>query len=130
MPTTDESQSILDVIVKLEESANRADPSIAASVLWLDDPRFSEIEDFIPKPFGAETVRGIHDWIRENGQPGDNVRFTDIKVHLLSPEIAYATCIQELNFGAPSKSRVTFLFLKQGGNWGVLHAHYSSMPPG
>jgi hypothetical protein len=97
-------------------------------VLWLEDERFSEIEDMIPLPFGADTVRHIHDWIRENGRPGDNVRFTDTKVHFLSPEVAYATSIQELNFDAPSRSRVTFLFLRQEGRWGVLHAHYSTMP--
>jgi len=42
--------------------------------------------------------------------------------------IAYATAIQELYFDVPGKSRVTFMFLKQDGDWGVIHAHYSTMP--
>ena len=130
MPESDQTQSILDVIGKLEEPANKADPAIAESVLWLEDARFSEIEDMIPYPFGADAVRHIHDWIRENGVPGDNVRFTDIKAYFLSPEVTYATAIQELNFDTPGKSRVTFLFLKKEGEWGVLHAHYSTMPSG
>ena len=129
-PSAEQTQAILDVIKKLEEAANEADPAKAESVLLLDDARFSEIEDFIPEPFGADTVRRIHDWIRTNGRPGDNVRFTDIKVYFLSSDVAYATAIQELNFDTPGKSRVTFVFLEQNGDWGIIHAHYSTMPSG
>jgi hypothetical protein len=127
-PSADEIQVILDVITKLEEAANEADPAKAESVLLLEDARFSEIEDFIPEPFGADTVRRIHNWIRTNSRPGDNVRFTDIKVYFLASDVAYATAIQELNFDTPGKSRVTFLFLKQNNEWGIIHAHYSTMP--
>ena len=129
-PSADEAQAILDVITKLEEAANEADPTKAESVLLLEDTRFSEIEDFVPAPFGAEGVREIHDWIRKNGRPGDNVRFTDIKVYFLASDVAYATAIQELNFDTPGKSRVTFVFLKQNSDWGIIHAHYSTMPSG
>jgi hypothetical protein len=129
-PSAEQSQAILDVIKKLEEAADEADPAKAESVLLLEDARFSEIEDFIPEPFGADTVRRIHDWIRANGRPGDNVRFTDIKVYFLSSDAAYATAIQELNFDTPGKSRVTFVFLEQDGAWGIIHAHYSTMPSG
>jgi hypothetical protein len=124
MPTTDDTQLILGVIAKLE------DPAKEASVLWLEDARFSEIEDYIPEPFGAETLRQIHDWIRKNVRPGDNVRFTDIKVHFLSPGVVYATAIQEQCFDAPEKSRVPSVFLRQQGGWAIIHAHYSTMPSG
>ena len=121
---------ILNIIKKLEEAANEADPAKAASVLWLEDERFTEIEDFVPEPMGAEGVRKIHDWIKENGRPGDNVRFRDIKGYSLSSGIAYATAIQELNFDEPGTSRATFVFLKKNEEWGIIHAHYSTMPSG
>lgn len=124
---SDEKQ-LLQVIDFLEESANKADPSIAEPHILMDDERFSEIEDFIPEPFGADTLREIHDWVRKNGKPGDNVRFTKRRVYLLSPTTAYATSIQELNFEEPSKSRVTFVFVKAEGQWRVIHGHYSTMP--
>jgi ketosteroid isomerase-like protein len=120
---------IVEVIKKLEEAANQANPSIAEAVLWLHDDRFSEIEDFIPEPMGAQGVRRIHEWVRENGRPGDNMHFRDIRVHSLSPEVVYATAIQELRFDEPGASRVTFVLLRQDGAWGVIHAHYSTMPP-
>ena len=123
-----EEKQLLQVIDLLEESANKADPSIAERCILIDDERFSEIEDFIPEPFGADTLREIHDWVRENGKPGDNVRFTRRRVYLLSPTTAYATSIQELNFEKPSKSRVTFVFVKADGQWRVIHGHYSTMP--
>jgi hypothetical protein len=118
------------VIGVLERSANEADPSKAEAVLWLDDERFSEIEDFVPEPFGAGVVRDIHNWIREKGKPGDNVRFEQVKVYPLAPDVAYATAIQELSFDEPSVSRVAFVLLHKGERWGVIHAHYSAMPKG
>ncbi len=121
---------ILNIIRKLEEAANEADPAKAVSVLWLEDERFTEIEDFIPEPMDAQGVRQIHDWIKENGRPGDNVHFRDIKAYSLSSEIAYATAIQELHFDEPGTSRVTFVFLKKNDQWGIIHAHYSTMPSG
>jgi len=121
---------ILDIIKKLEQAANKADPAKAACVLWLEDERFTEIEDFIPEPMGAQGVRQIHDWIKENGRPGDNMHFRDIKVYSLSSEVVYATAIQELNFDEPGTSRVTFVFLKKNDEWRVIHAHYSTMPSG
>ena len=130
MAGTDETQSIVEAVQVLEQASNEADPPKAESVLWLDDDRFSEIEDFVPEPFGADGVRGIHEWIRENGVPGDHVRFTHKEVHLLSLDVAYGTCIQELTFDEPSTSRVTFVFLKQGDKWGVIRAHYSTTPQG
>ena len=119
---------ILDIIKKLEEAANEADPTKAEAVLWLDDERFTEIEDFIPVPIGAQGVRRTHDWIKENGRPGDNMHFKDVKVYSLSSEVAYATAIQELNFDEPGTSRVTFLLLRSNDEWGIIHAHYSTMP--
>jgi hypothetical protein len=121
---------ILTIIKQLEEAANEANPTKSESVLWLEDERFTEIEDFIPGPMGAEGVRQIHDWIKENGHPGDNVHFRDIQVYSLSPEVAYATAIQELNFDEPGESRVTFVFLKKNEDWGIIHAHYSTVPTG
>ncbi|UCH65877.1 MAG: nuclear transport factor 2 family protein [Ignavibacterium sp.] len=119
---------IQEVIDALEKSANKADPSLAEPYIMMDDKRFYEIEDFIPEPFGANTLREIHDWVRKNGKPGNNVRYTKQRIYLLSPTTAYATTIQELNFEKPSKSRVTFVFLKSDGKWEIIHAHYSTMP--
>ena len=90
--------------------------------------KFSEIEDFIPGPIGADGVRNIHNWIRENGKPGNNVKFKDVKKYDLNSEVFYVTAFQELNFDQPSMSRVTFIFVKKENKWGIIHAHYSKVP--
>ena len=118
----------LDLLEKLEQAANQANPDMAEEVLWLEDERFTEIEYFTPGPIDADGVRNIHAWIRENGTPGENVKFVDIQQYQLTPEVLYATAIQELNFDEPSKSRVSFIFLKKGEQWGIIHAHFSAMP--
>ncbi len=125
----EDTRQIEAIIQALEEASNEADPSKAEAVMWLEDERFSEIEDFVPEPFGADVVRQIHDWTRENAEPGDNVHFTDINVHLLSSTVAYATAIQELRFDDEvGASRATLLFLKKDDRWGLIHSHYSAMP--
>lgn len=125
----EDTRQIEAIIQALEEASNEADPSRAEAVMWLEDERFSEIEDFVPEPFGADVVRQIHDWTRENAEPGDNVHFTDVNVHLLSSTVAYATAIQELRFDDEvGASRATLLFLKKGDRWGLIHSHYSAMP--
>ncbi len=118
----------LILIKRLEEAANEANPDKAEEVLWLDDDKFSEIEDFIPGPIGADGVRNIHNWIRENGKPGNNVKFKDVKKYDLNSEVFYVTAFQELNFDQPSMSRVTFIFVKKENKWGIIHAHYSKVP--
>ncbi len=125
----EDTRQIEAIIQALEEASNEADPSKAEAVMWLEDERFSEIEDFVPEPFGADVVRQIHDWTRENAEPGDNVHFTDINVYLLSSTVAYATAIQELRFDDEvGASRATLLFLKKDDRWGLIHSHYSAMP--
>lgn len=124
----DDARQIEAIIRALEEASNEANPDKAEAVLWLDDERFSEIEDFVPEPFGADVVRQIHEWTRENAEPGDNVHFSDVIVHFLSPTVAYATAIQELHVDDVGASRATLVFLKKGDRWGVIHSHYSTMP--
>lgn len=124
----DDMRQIEAIIRALEEASNEADPGKAEAVMWLDDERFSEIEDFVPEPFGADVVRQIHEWTRENAEPGDNVHFGDVIVHFLSPTVAYATAIQELHFDDVGASRATLIFLKKGDRWGLIHSHYSAMP--
>lgn len=129
MSTTEDTTACGRIIEALEQAANTADPDKAEAVMWLDDERFSEIEDHIAVPFGAETVREIHQWARKNLQPGDNIRFRDVNVRQLSDTTIYATAIEQINMGPkPSSSRVTFLFLKKDDRWGLIHAHYSGMP--
>lgn len=126
---SEDARQIEAIIVALEEASNEANPDKAEAVMWLDDERFSEIEDFVPEPFGAEVVRQIHTWTRENAEPGDSVHFTGVKVHMLSPTVAYATAIQELHYnGEVGASRATFIFLKKANRWGLIHSHYSAMP--
>ena len=77
---------------------------------------------------GADGVRSIHDWVRQHGEPGDHVAFEQEKVFLLSSDVAYATAIQNPSFDVPSHSRVTFVFLRRGEDWRIIHAHFSSVP--
>ncbi len=124
----DDARQIEAIILALEEASNEANPDKAEAVMWLEDERFSEIEDFVPEPFGADVVRQIHEWTRENAEPGDNVHFSDISVHLLSSTVAYATAIQELHYDDVGASRATLVFLKKNDRWGLIHSHYSAMP--
>ena len=115
------------VIRAIEDGANAVDIGRIEAVMWLDDARFSEIEESVAEPFGAPTVHEIHTWLRENATPGDNVRYSDLSVHLLAPTVAYATARQDSSLDGTTTSWVTFIVLKQGDRWGLIHSHTSLM---
>lgn len=130
-PLPDETRAILSIVRELQAAVNLGEAARALSLHWLEDARFSEIEDWIPEPFGAEIAKQTLESVFAHFRPGDYyVEFTETKVYFLAPDVAYATAIQDLDFEEPTKSRVTFVFLKKDGDWGIIHAHYSSMPPG
>ena len=121
--------TIQGIIEDFEKSVNTVDTSMQKKHIFLDDSRFSEIEDFIPEPIGAKAVTEILEWLEENGKPGNNMKFQNISYYQLSKNTVYTTAIQHLNIdNEPSKSRVTFIFINTDNKWGLIHAHYSAMP--
>ena len=124
-----EVQEILEVIRAYERAFAAADADGMASLFWVEDPRFVEVENHIPEPFGRERFLWIMDWIRKNQPPGWKMRFRDTQVHLLSPEVAYTVSLREEEIeGKRTESRVTLIFLKKGGEWRIIHGHFSRLP--
>ncbi len=97
------------------------------ALFWIDDPRFTEVEDNIPDPFGATTFRDIGRWIRENAKPGEKQRFHDTRFHFLGPDVAYMIGLQDLLL-TETTSRVTLVFLRNRGEWRIIHGHFSNVP--
>jgi len=118
---------LLDTYVKAFEEA---DADLAQSLVWLDDERFTEIEDMIAYPFGMDTYLEIMDWIRENAEPGkQEMIFHDPQVFFLADDVAYLITIQEIiNEESKNLSRVTLILLKKDGEWKIIHGHFSGMP--
>ena len=57
------------------------------------------------------------------------MRFYDIKVYMLSPEIAYSVLLRDQDENGVTKtSRVTLIFLKKDNKWKIIHGHFSYMP--
>jgi len=112
-----------------ERAFEAADADGLAALFWVDDPRFTEVENHIPEPFGRERFLWIMDWIKKNQPPGWKMRFYDTEVHLLSPEVAYSVSLREEEIeGEHTESRVTLIFLKKDGEWRIIHGHFSRMP--
>jgi len=119
----------LEIIEEYVQAFEAADADQMAGLFWVDDPRFMEVENYIPEPFGKERFLWIMDWIRENQPPGWKMRFYDTQVHLLSPEVAYTASLREEEIEEErTKSRVTLVFLKKDGEWRIIHGHFSRMP--
>ncbi len=117
------------LIEKYVEAVNAADADQLSSLFWLDDERFSDIENHIPNPFGKKVFDDISDWIRKNAKPGDKQRFFDTRVYQLSPEVVYSTSLrEELDPVASVRgatSRITFIYLRKEGTWKIIHGHFS-----
>jgi uncharacterized protein (TIGR02246 family) len=121
--------AIRGLIDSYEEAVNAADATKLESLFWLDDSRFSEVENDRPMPFGSAEFLAIAEWIREHGEPGLKQKFHESDVHLLSPSTAYSVSMRDEYVSADTlRSRVTFVYLKDEGEWRIIHAHFSYVP--
>lgn len=99
------------------------------SLFWVDDPRFIDVENHIPEPFGRKRFLWIMNWIRENQKPGWKMRFYNTKVYVLSPNVAYSVSLRDQEEDGDVKtSRVTLIFLKKNNKWKIVHGHFSYIP--
>jgi len=128
MSEDQQKEEISEILEAYAKAVNNADVGLLESLFWTNDPRFSEVENDQPMPFGKERFLEIADWIRAHGKPGDNrQRFHHTEVHLLAPDVAYAVSLRdELNVG--KTSRVTLVLLRKAGEWRILHGHFSYVP--
>ncbi|HIJ66419.1 MAG TPA: SnoaL-like domain-containing protein [Candidatus Hydrogenedentes bacterium] len=127
--STDEAV-ILDVIDSYPRAFEFGDPSLWESLFWLEDPQFTVIENDRPHLMGREYVDFITGLIRQRGPQPSLPRWYNTEVHLISPDIAYATSLRDEVFpgGLEKTSRITLVLKKRGERWKILHAHFSLVP--
>lgn len=127
MDVESEEHKILNIIDSYVQAVNDADADSLASLFWLGDPNFSEVENHIPAPLGAKTFSELGDWIRKNGNPGKNQRFYNTQVYILKPGVAYSVSMRD-EYKTNKTSRVTLIYLKKGDEWRIIHGHFSYIP--
>lgn len=130
MGNDQEEARILEILDTYVKAFRDADADLMESLVWLNDERFTEIEDMIPMPFGKETFEAISEWIRANAEPGTReMTFHEPKVFFLSDNVAYLITIQEIKTpDSHGQSRVTLILLKKEGTWKIIHGHFSDVP--
>jgi len=129
MDEREDKRKILEIIDTYIRAFESADADLMESLFWIDDSSFIEVENHIREPFGRERFLAIMEWIRKYQKPGWKMRFYDIKVHILSPEVAYSVSLRDQEEDGKIKtSRVTLIFLKKGDEWKIIHGHFSYVP--
>ncbi|NIQ05994.1 MAG: nuclear transport factor 2 family protein [Candidatus Korarchaeota archaeon] len=124
-----EKQKIREIIALYEKAFVNADADLMERLFWVGDPRFTEVESHIPKPFSKERFLWIMDWIRHNQAPGGRMHFYETRIHFLSPTVAYSISLRDTEEkGELHTSRVTLIYLKQKGSWKIIHGHFSFLP--
>ena len=126
-----EIDAVVAVIKEYERAASARDTAALRNILALGDPRFREIEDHIPSPFGSNMVEDILGWMDNHPDFAYTVEYRDIEVFLLSSTVAYAVAMNDWQSPDDSGSgRVTFVFVADDSEvWRILHGHWSAMPP-
>jgi ketosteroid isomerase-like protein len=128
------SQSSLDeainqILETYVEAFEAADADQMAALFWLEDPRFKEVENHIAEPFGSRTYMGILDWIRKHQEPGWRMLFYDTCIYPLGDDVAYSISMRDTDEnGHKETSRVSLLYLRKGGEWRIIHGHFSHVP--
>jgi hypothetical protein len=122
--------AILGVLDSYVKAFHDADADLLESLVWLDDERFTEIEDMIPVPFGKKTFLAISEWTRANAKPGTReMTFHDPRVFFLADNVTYLIAIQEVKTPeGEGRSRVSLIFLKKNEEWKIIHGHFSELP--
>ena len=129
MNEEEEKSRILEIIDTYVRAFEEANADLMESLFWVDDPRFIEVENHIPEPFGRERFLWIMGWMRKHQKPGWKMRFYDTKAHVLSPGVAYSVSLgEQVEDGEVKTSRVTLVFLKKGDEWKIVHGHFSYLP--
>lgn len=122
-------KELLAVIEHYQQAANTRNVALFEKILALDDPQFTEFEDFLPDLIGRQGVCDILNWGKQHPEFKYEVQYTDRKAFLLSPSVGYATAYSR------SKSdhhvgvaRATFIMKKYEDQWKIIHAHWSEVP--
>ena len=113
------------MLAALAESANAAELDGMLSLNWLEDERFSMIQDRLAEPVDAAGLERMFDGLRGLLTPGEHVSFRGAKAHRLGPDTAYLTALLRWD---DSWMRVTLILLRKGHEWGILHGHFSALP--
>jgi ketosteroid isomerase-like protein len=126
----EEKSHILEILDMYVHAFETNDTDLMKRLHWVDDPRFTGIEDYIPEPFGRKTFCELINWIETNQGQGETMRFYNTNVYILTPDVAYAVTLQEISSPedeAAQTSRVTFIFLKKMDQWKIIHGHSSPL---
>jgi ketosteroid isomerase-like protein len=115
------------IVREYEAAVNAADADRLNAVFWVDDARFSEVENHIPMPVGQATFSEISDWMRASAEPGEKQSFLGTWVFPLTEDVAYSVSFRE-ELEPGTRSRVTFVHLRKGEEWRIIHAHFSDVP--
>ncbi len=124
------TEPIVTAIRMYEQAANTRDTAAFRRILALDDPRFTEIEDHIPHPFGANVAEDILKWVDDHPDTPYHVQYSGIRAFLLADDVGYAVA----GFAAEGPTggtggRATFIVVRgEDGQWRILHGHWSAMP--
>lgn len=127
MQKADDEQSIRSIIESYTRALDTGDASLWEGLYWLDDAKFSEIENDKPYVLDRRYIEQISAALRRRGPGKPNQRWYDTRVYLLSPDTAYSVSLRD-EINTATTSRVTLIFQKKTGQWRIIHAHFSNVP--
>lgn len=121
--------AMLAVVDEYEKAANTGNIEAFERVLALDDPRFSEFEDFIPELIGRQRVYEILNWRKQHPEFVYEVSYMDCRAFLLSDSVGYVTATAKSKSDhSEGTARVTFILVKDDRQWKIIHGHWSEQP--
>lgn len=122
-------KDMLAVVEQYEKAANTGDIGVFESILALDDPQFSEFEGHVPDLIGKRGVYDILNWRKAHPEFKYSVSYVNRKAFVLSETAGYVTaCYHSKSDHSNGSGRVTFVMKRCGGQWKIIHGHWSKMP--
>jgi ketosteroid isomerase-like protein len=130
---------VKNAIYRVFDAAKTRDFGILASMHYPDDELFSKFDFSAPLKRQTLSQALMHEEVAYSNITDYNYKINDLRIDLLSQEVAIATFhletgglfVNDYRFeGSPARTslRATMVFLWKDDQWLIVHEHFSSFP--
>ena len=132
-------RQVKNAIYRVFDAAKTRDFGVLASMHYPDEELFSKFDFSAPYRRQSLSQALMHEEVAYAGVTDFNYAIDDLKIDLISHDVAIATFnletgglfVNDYRFeGSPARSklRATMVFLWKQDNWLIVHEHFSSFP--
>lgn len=123
------NDEVLQVIRNYENSVNKPDSKLWLSIWNLEYEDLTILENDQPRKLGKGYVEHIAGWMK-TAEPAKRQTWHTNQAIALGSDLAYTVSLRTEHDKPPGQkeSRISMVLRKTGGDWKIIHCHFSFVP--